>query len=107
MPFKLTSHHKNEVIDYLKFVRAQKSQTVREVKCTIEEIADKFLSDTTYTRRDVKDIIDEIEADIVSAVEVELMHHAHRHMLLLQQYFAQVEVKGMELQGNFSSLDDR
>ncbi|KAJ3219366.1 Leucine zipper transcription factor-like protein 1 [Dinochytrium kinnereticum] len=103
----LTSRHKNEIIEYLKFVRGQRGQTLRELQCTIEEVLEKRLTDTTYNLDDVRNIADELETAVKSAVECELMHHSHRHILLLQQYFTQGEKEKVLFQGNFLALDDR
>ncbi|KAI8836590.1 hypothetical protein BC829DRAFT_421689 [Chytridium lagenaria] len=89
----LTRQHQQEIVDYLKFVRAQRTQTIRELTCTVEEVSELRLSDTTYSQDEVKAIVDDLEAALKSAVDCELMHHSHRHILLLQQYFSQGEKK--------------
>ncbi|KAJ3105042.1 Leucine zipper transcription factor-like protein 1 [Phlyctochytrium planicorne] len=103
---KLTNLQQQEVLEYLKFVRGQRTQTLRELQCTFAEICDSKVTDTTYSFDEIKGIIKELEQAVKNSMDLELMHHSHRHILLLHQYFTEMEKKSIQPKANFGVLDD-
>jgi hypothetical protein len=103
----LDKNHQNEVVNYLKFIRLQRMQTIKELHLTFKEITERRLVETTYNEDDVKDILYELERTSKCTMEDELVQHSHMNVVLISQYFEQAEKENLKLRANMPQLEDR
>ncbi|KAJ3416663.1 Leucine zipper transcription factor-like protein 1 [Chytridiales sp. JEL 0842] len=103
----LQKQHQNEIVSYLKFIRLQRIQTIKELHLTFKEITERRLVEDTYNEQDVQSIIDELEATSKSTMEDELVQHSHMNVVLLLQYLDQAERRDLVLNANMPKLEDR
>jgi len=102
----LNDHHKESVVNYMRFARYQKTQRLRAIDAAFDEVKDSRLMDDTYTLDEVCDLLEGLQAVIKGDVDSELIHTAHTNILLLRQLFAQAEKWHLKLQADISELEN-
>lgn len=102
----LNEHHKESVVNYMRFARYQRTQRLRAVDAAFDEVKDSRLMDDTYTLDEVHDLLEGLQAVIKGDVDTELIHTAHTNILLLRQLFAQAEKWHLKLQADISELEN-
>ncbi|KAJ3386220.1 Leucine zipper transcription factor-like protein 1 [Entophlyctis sp. JEL0112] len=103
-----------ETKNYLAFMRSQRAVSLRELKSTMNEVAERRIVETTkievicrYNSDDVSDILGDVARNCEATFQAELMLHSHMNFLLIQQYVNQALKKGFQLGANFSELENR
>jgi len=102
----LNDHHKETVVNYMRFARYQRTQRLRAIDSAFDEVRDSRLVDDTYTLDEVQDLLDGLQDVIKGDVDTELIHTAHTNILLLRQLFAQAEKWHLKLQADISELEN-
>ncbi|KAJ3195570.1 Leucine zipper transcription factor-like protein 1, partial [Entophlyctis luteolus] len=95
-----------ETKNYLAFMRSQRAVSLRELKSTMNEVAERRIVETTYNSDDVSDILGDVARNCEATFQAELMLHSHMNFLLIQQYVNQALKKGFQLGANFSELEN-
>lgn len=102
----LNEHHKESVVNYMRFARYQRTQRLRAVDAAFDEVKDSRLMDDTYTLDEVYDLLEGLQSVIKGDVDTELIHTGHTNILLLRQLFSQAEKWHLKLQADISELEN-
>eukprot|EP00794_Sanderia_malayensis_P003141 gene3141-3609_t len=102
----INDNHQNEIVNYLRFARYNRSQTLKSVDSCFADIKDSRLEDT-YTFDEVIEMLDSLCSVVKGEVELELTNASHTNVLLLRQLFSQAEKWHLKLQADISELENR
>uniref|UniRef100_A0A7S3G1Q7 Leucine zipper transcription factor-like protein 1 n=1 Tax=Palpitomonas bilix TaxID=652834 RepID=A0A7S3G1Q7_9EUKA len=103
----LTPAHMKESLNYLKFARLRRDQSLEELKSVIEETKDSRLMDETYTREEVEELLESLSSALDGTISEDLLAMSHTNLLLLQQLFSQGQKANLEAMTlNTAIIDD-
>ncbi|KAJ3249909.1 Leucine zipper transcription factor-like protein 1 [Chytriomyces hyalinus] len=100
-------NQEDELKKYLGFMRKQRADSIKELKLTLKEVAERRVVETTYNCDDVRDILHDATVNCEATFQSEVMLHSHMNMLLIQQYIAQASKQNVALKGDIRELEDR
>ncbi|XP_065053225.1 leucine zipper transcription factor-like protein 1 [Rhopilema esculentum] len=103
----LNENHQNEIVNYLRFARYNRGQTIKSVDSCFSDIKDSRLIEDTYTIDEVIEMLEGLCGVVKGDVELELTNAAHTNVLLLRQLFSQAEKWHLKLQADISELENR
>lgn len=103
----LNDTHQQEIVNYLRFARYNRGQTLKSVDSCFGDIKDSRLIEDTYTIDEVIEMLDGLCGVVKGEVELELTNAAHTNVLLLRQLFSQAEKWHLKLQADISELENR
>lgn len=103
----LNDNHQNEIVNYLRFARYNRSQTVKSIDSCFSDVKDSRLIDDTYTIDEVIEILEGLCGVVKGEIELELTNASHTNVLLLRQLFSQAEKWHLKLQADISELENR
>lgn len=103
----LNNVHEEEVRKFLKFARYNRTQQLRSVEGSFQDIRDSRLHEDTFTVDEVEEMLNGLQAIVKGSVETELLNAAHTNVLLLVQLFTQAEKWHLKLQSDISELENQ
>lgn len=104
--FKLSDGHHDIIVQYLKFSKAQRSQHLKVIDKSFEDVKHSRLVEETYTSEEVQQILDGLCTVVRAEVESELINSTHTNVVLLRQLCKQAEQWHLQLQADMSELED-
>ncbi|KAK2146252.1 hypothetical protein LSH36_622g00032 [Paralvinella palmiformis] len=107
MALGLNEHHQNIVVNYLRFARYQRTQRLRAVDLSFQDLKDSRLIEDTFTIDEVTEMLDGLLSVVRGEVDLELINTTHTNVLLLRQLFQQSEKWHLKLQADISELENR
>lgn len=75
----------------MKFARYLRTQVLKQIEHTFNDVSDSKLMDSTFTLDEVKDVITNLEDLIKLDVEADFINFSHNNVLMLKQLFSQAE----------------
>eukprot|EP00128_Syssomonas_multiformis_P017260 Colp12_sorted_trinity150504_noHs@16519 len=99
--------HNDQIINYLRFVRYKRSEQIREIEASFEEVKDHKLHESTYTADEIVTILNNLCKIVKSDVEGNLLALSHSNVLLLKQFFQEAEKNNISLSSDITQLDDQ
>ncbi|PAA63017.1 hypothetical protein BOX15_Mlig011437g4 [Macrostomum lignano] len=104
----LNDHHQTNIVQYLRFARYQRGQRLKSVLGCFDDIRDSRLKDeANFTIDEVEDLLADLEENVRTEVEAELINGAHTNILLLRQLFQQAEKWHLRLSADVSELENK
>ncbi|XP_074661894.1 leucine zipper transcription factor-like protein 1 [Tubulanus polymorphus] len=104
----VNEHHRNVVINYLRFARYQRAQRLKAVDDSFKNLEESRLEDDeTFTKDEVVEILDGLLTVVRSEVEDELINTSHTNVLMLRQLFIEAEKWHLKLSADISELENR
>ncbi|ORY53134.1 hypothetical protein BCR33DRAFT_845354 [Rhizoclosmatium globosum] len=97
----------SELHRYLIFMRKQRADSLKELRLTLKEVAERRVTETTYNSDDVREILNDATVNCEATFQSEGMLQSHMNMLLIQQYLTQAGAKGLVLVGDMKELENR
>ncbi|CAG0922868.1 unnamed protein product, partial [Notodromas monacha] len=105
-PLGLNEHHKQELVDFMRFCRYQRMQKLRTVVACFNNAKDTRFLEPTYTSDEIAEIFSEVEKEVRDEVEGELLHMTHTSVLLLRGLFLQAQEWHLKLQADTAQLEN-
>lgn len=102
----LSDGHHDIIVRYLKFSKSQRSQRLKVIDRSFDDVKHARLLEETYTSEEVKQILDDLCTVVRAEVESELINSAHVNVVLLRQLCQQAEKWHLQLQADISELED-
>ncbi|KAI8622152.1 leucine zipper-domain-containing protein [Chytriomyces sp. MP71] len=96
-----------ELTKYLAFMRKQRADSMKELKLTLKEVAERRVVDDTYNSDDVRDILHDATVNCEATFQSEVMLHSHMNTLLIRQYIEQAAQSNVTLKGDIRELENR
>jgi leucine zipper transcription factor-like protein 1 len=103
----LTSSHKSQLSEYLKFFRAKNEEQLKELALLFDETKEMRLLEEMYSQDDVIHILESLRNLMRTNLSEEFQKFGHQSALFLQQIFLQAEGHGVSLQLDTHTLDDQ
>ncbi|XP_025203283.1 leucine zipper transcription factor-like protein 1 [Melanaphis sacchari] len=103
----VNDHHKNVIVSYVEFMDHQKKQSVILIKKAFEEIFKTNLLDETYTKEEVKNILNSLERSITNEIKCELSAYTSTNLLMMYQFFQQAEKWHLRLNLDISEIQNK
>ncbi|KAL7645665.1 UNVERIFIED_CONTAM: hypothetical protein RMT77_004051 [Armadillidium vulgare] len=102
----LNPHHEFGLDSYLKFCRRQRGERLRSIAASFNDAKNTRLSDETFTKEEVEDLLDQLSNEVINEVETELLHNTHCESVLLTSLFRQAQVWHLDLKVDLAQLED-
>ncbi|KAG8305191.1 leucine zipper transcription factor-like protein 1 isoform X1 [Homalodisca vitripennis] len=102
----LNEHHQGIVKSYIRFARYLRTQNLKAVDMCIQDVLDTRLLETTFTQREVEEMLQGLKILVHSEVETELISLAHTSVLLLSQVLQQAEKWHLRLNIDLSEVQN-
>ncbi|KAK8783686.1 hypothetical protein V5799_009953 [Amblyomma americanum] len=102
----LSDGHHDIIVRYLKFAKSQRSQRLKVIDRSFDDVKHARLLEETYTSEEVKQILDDLCTVVRAEVESELINTAHANVVLLRQLCQQAEKWHLQLQADITELED-
>eukprot|EP00741_Cyanophora_paradoxa_P016453 tig00020918_g15886.t1 len=96
-----------QMTNYLRFARAQREASEREVVATFQDFKADRLSEDTFTKAEVAKMLDDLASQIRSTFSTELQQSASSVVIMLRQLFEQAEKQYVTLVINTAQLEDK
>jgi leucine zipper transcription factor-like protein 1 len=103
----LNESHQIVVMNYMKFARYQRIQSLKGIEYAFKDVSESRLLDVTYTCEEVQELLQGLCKVVQADTETELISSTHMTVLLLKQLFEQAERWHLKLQVDLSELENR
>lgn len=103
----MNEHHRMVVMNYMKFARYQRIQSLKAIDYAFKDVSESRLLDGTYTCDEVQELLHGLCKVVQADTETELISSTHMTVLLLKQLFEQAEKWHLRLQVDLSELENR
>ncbi|KAL5243233.1 hypothetical protein ACI65C_010643 [Semiaphis heraclei] len=103
----VNEHHRNVIDSYVEFMDHQKKQSITLIKKAFEEVFKTNLLDETYTKEEVKNILNSLERTITNEIKCELSAYTNTNLLMMYQFFQQAEKWHLRLNVDISEMQNK
>jgi len=103
----LNNHHHQQAVNYIRFSRYKRVQSLKGVQQCFKDLEDSKLYDDTYTIDEVKEMLNELMKSVTNEMDMELLNSSHTSTLLLTQLLTQAEKWHLKLNCDVSDLENR
>ncbi|XP_022166730.1 leucine zipper transcription factor-like protein 1 isoform X2 [Myzus persicae] len=103
----VNEHHRNVIDSYVEFMGHQKKQSIILIKKAFEEVFKTNLLDETYTKEEVKNILNGLERTITNEIKCELSAYTSTNLLMMYQFFQQAEKWHLRLNVDISEIQNK
>jgi len=103
----LNDHHHLQAINFVRFCRYKRIQSLKGVEQCFLDLEDSRLYDDTYTNDELKEILGNLLKSVHTEIESELLNSSHTSVLLLRQLLTQAEKWHLKLNCDVSELENR
>ncbi|XP_043230473.1 leucine zipper transcription factor-like protein 1 [Amphibalanus amphitrite] len=103
----LNEHHQSQLSRYLRFARLQRDKRLRTVDAAFEDCMLSRLSEVTYTRDEVEELLTLLSGTVHDEVRAELVNADHTALLLLRQLFVQAQQWHLRLDSHVEQLENK
>ncbi|XP_060854068.1 leucine zipper transcription factor-like protein 1 [Rhopalosiphum padi] len=103
----VNEHHRNVIENYIEFMGHQKKQSIILIKKAFEEVFKTNLLDETYTKEEVKNILNRLETTMTNEIKCELSAYTNTNLLMMYQFFQQAEKWHLRLNVDISEIQNK
>uniref|UniRef100_A0A6U3KD44 Leucine zipper transcription factor-like protein 1 n=1 Tax=Mantoniella antarctica TaxID=81844 RepID=A0A6U3KD44_9CHLO len=102
----LSEESELQVQSYLRFAKTKREENAREVDLTFDDVRHYKLQDAVYTQGEVSAMVDEVNLEVKSTLEKELVNNTYVTGAMLKMLFEQAEEAGCVLTIDTNKLED-
>ncbi|XP_014275379.1 leucine zipper transcription factor-like protein 1 [Halyomorpha halys] len=103
----LNEYHINIIKSYMQFAKYQRSQNIQFIDISFQDVIDARLTDTTFTRDEVKELLQNLKDLVEGEVEADLIDISHTNVLLFSQLLKQAEKWHLRMSVDLSEIQNR
>ncbi|KAF0758853.1 leucine zipper transcription factor-like protein 1 [Aphis craccivora] len=103
----INEHHRNVIESYVEFMGHQTKQSIILIRKTFEEVFKTNLLDETYTKEEVKNILNSLERTMTNEIKCELSAYTSTNLLMMYQFFQQAEKWHLRLNVDISEIQNK
>mmetsp|Transcript_10398 Transcript_10398/g.16626 ORF Transcript_10398/g.16626 Transcript_10398/m.16626 type:complete len:228 (+) Transcript_10398:462-1145(+) len=100
------THPMAQVQSYLRFAKTKREENAREVDLTFDDVRHYKLQDAVYTQGEVSAMVDEVNLEVKSTLEKELVNNTYVTGAMLKMLFEQAEEAGCVLTIDTNKLEN-